>query len=708
MATLEKIRQHKKWLAIVIGGALFAFIAQTAFDVVGRLGGGSTTAAKVGNEKITIQDYQKYLEQVSAEDQQQNQQQTDPAVRQQQVLDEMINDKLLEQEYDKLGIDVSSDEITNLMIGKNPAPAVVQFAQQAGAKSPAELYDFIMNPGKQGVEKSQVAELKSQWDRLQNEILKQYKFAKLQNLIAGCMQANDLDRAQIEIEDAITNVVTFVKKDYASLADDKYPVSDEELKAKWQELKPMFKVDEEMRTIHYIAVNIDPNAEDIAAANKIADAAYIALQKGRGVDSVRLLGTVQIDTAKLTQKELPMKVRDYFTSAEVGATRRDSVVNNHHVMYKLINKAASLDSVDLSYVVVQGDVKTQQSVMAQLNEGKTLDEMKKAYPQKVDGKLSEWQRVYNLPDSMKTKIANATTGTYFTYSSSENGGVIMKVNDRKAPKTFYTLATVSYDAYASTKTSEQLRDKFQDFLNKNKTLKDFEENAAKAGYNAVEAMITPSTAQLGLGSFGQAGIKDTRKAIKWAFDNKKGDVSPIFSDNNNTLIAVAIDEIYGNNDSGLGCSRNSSDLYLPYNFAQGKEMLTQRVRNSKKGDDLMKQYQGKANDLNGYAALMGANVDTVNVVFSSYGDPKLGNEPGLVGRMSAAKQGTLQGPYKGENAVFVYQVVKQEKAERKPTKEELDSRYAQSRGAQLFANPRTISSILTKATKVKKSLIKFF
>ena len=208
-------------------------------------------------------------------------------------------------------------------------------------------------------------------------------------------------------------------------------------------------------------------------------------------------------------------------------------------------------------------------------------------------------------------------------------------------------------------------------------------------------MISPSTAQLGLGAYGQGGIKDSRKAIKWAYDNKKGQVSPIFSDNNNVMIAVAIDDIY-------------SDGYLPYNFTQGKDMLTQRVRNSKKGDDLMKQYQGKAKDLNGYAAAMGTKVDTVKVVFASNGDPKLGNEAGLIGRMAAAKPGNLQGPWKGENAVFVYQVVKQEKSDYKPTKEELDNRYAQSRGAQMFANPRNIYNILSKATKVKKSLISFY
>ena len=693
MATLEKIRQRKKILAIVIGAALLAFIIEVGIEAIGRSGGNSA-AAKVGNEKIDIMAFQRRVEQEAADDQQNNQQ-VDAALRQQQVLDEMINEKLLEQEYDKLGIYVSDKEISELMVGKNPAPAVMQFAQQVGAQSPAELYDFITNPGKQGIQDSQVAELRNQWNKLQNDITKQYRFAKLQNLLAGCMQANDLDLAQMQADEAMTNVITFAKKDYASLPDDKYPVSDEEIKAEWEKLKPMFKTDEDVRLIHYIAVNIDPSAEDIAAANKIADAAYIALQKGRGVDSVRLLGTVQIDTAKMEQKNIPAKVRDIFASAEVGTTRRDSTMGNHHVMYKLINKELSLDSVELSYVVAQGDAKFQKSIMDQLNSGKSLDDLKKANAQKVDGKLNEWQRVYNAPDSLKAKIANATPGQFFSYMSGEQGATLMRVDSKKAAKTFYTVATVSYDAYASTKTSDQLRDKFQDFLNKNKTAKDFEANAAKAGYNAVEEIISPSTAQLGLGIYGQSAIKDSRKAIKWAFDNKANEVSPIFSDNNDVLVAIAVDDIY-------------NDGYMPYTYQQIKDMLTSRIRNSKKGDDLIKQYQGKAKDLNGYAAAMGAKVDTVNIVFANNGDPKLGNEHGLIGRMAAAKQGVLQGPWKGENAVFVYQVVKQEKTNYNPSKEELANRYNQSRGAQVIANPRTIYNILSKATKVKKRLIDFY
>ena len=685
MATLEKIRQLKLLLAIVIGGALLAFIIEVGVEALGRMRGNSS-AAEVGSEKIDIMKFQQRVEREAANDQQNNQQ-VDAASRQQQVLDEMINEELLRQEYEKLGIYVSDREISELTIGKNPAPTVMQFAQQAGAQSPAELYDFITNPKKQGVEEAQVAELKQQWVSMTEDLAKQYQFAKLQNLLAGCMQANDLDRAQMAEESATTNIVTFAKKDYASLADDKYPVSDAELKAEWEKMKPMFKIDEDVRRVHYIAVNIEPNAEDIAAANKIADAAYIALQKGRGVDSVRVLGTVKIDTAMTLKENMPMKVRDFFAAAEVGTTRRDSTVGNHHVMYKLINKQMSLDSVKLDYVVVQADAKTQQTVLGQLNSGKSLDDIKKAYPQKVDGKMGDWQRMYTTPDSLKNKVDAATVGNYFVYTSNEQFATLLRVSEKKPAKMFYTLATVSYDAFASTKTSEGLRDKFQNFLNSNKTLKGFEENAAKAGFNAVEVLITPSTPQI-------AGIKDSRKAIKWAFDSKKGEVSPIFSDNNDVMIAVAVDDIYKD--------------YLPYDFPQGKEMLTQRVRNQKKGDDLMKQYNGKAKDLNGYAALMGVQVDTARVVFAGNGDPKMGNEPGIIGRIAVAKQGALQGPWKGENAVFVYQVVSQEKEERKPSKEELDQRYAQTRGAQVFANPRNIYNILSKSTKVQKHLIDFY
>ena len=172
-------------------------------------------------------------------------------------------------------------------------------------------------------------------------------------------------------------------------------------------------------------------------------------------------------------------------------------------------------------------------------------------------------------------------------------------------------------------------------------------------------------------------------------------MSPIFSDNNDYLVAVCLDEIYDGD-------------YMPYNSPELKEMLTTKVRNSKKADALMAQFKGKANDLAGYAKLMGAQIDSAQVVFASNFVPKLENEPALIGRIAGSQKGKLVGPWKGENGVYVFQVYDVKTDGRKPSKEELDNRYAQQRGGGMVGNPNAMAYILSRATKVKRSLINFY
>jgi peptidyl-prolyl cis-trans isomerase D len=692
MAVLEKIRQRKKILAIVIGAALIAFIIEVGIEALGRQAGNST-AAKVGNEKIDIMAFQRRVEKEASADQN-NKNQMDAAVRQQQVLNTMINETLLKQEYEKVGIEVSDHEITELMVGKNPAPMVQQFAQQVGAESPAQVNEILTNPQKFGATPDQLVEMRNEWNKLQDQLVEQLQMTKLQMLVGGALQANDLDRAQMAEDEATTCYITFVKKDFAGMDDAKYPVSDQEIKAEWEKNKAMYRLDEENRNIHYIALNIVPSQADIAAANKVADNAWTALQKGAGIDSVRILGTVQIDTVMQTLDKFTNKnVKDFVAAASIGSTKRDTVINNKHKMYKLINKVVSLDSVNYNLVMVPGAKATQDSALAMLQGGKTPEEVAKAI-KGANMVEDRWERIYKAPDSIKGKFANAPEG-YFVMNSNDQGATLLKVNEKKASKTFYTLATISYDAYASQKTHDDARAKLQDFLNKNKNAKDFAENAAKAGFQALPATITPSTAQLGQNPYTGQGISDTRKVIKWAFDSKKDQVSPIFSDNKDYLVAACLDEIYDGD-------------YMPWNAPELKEMLTNKVRNSKKADALMAQFKGKANNLEGYAKLMGAQVDSAQVVFASNFTPKLENEPGLAGRIAGSPKGKLVGPFKGENGVYVFQVYDVKKDERQPSKEELDNRYAQQRGGGMIANPGAMAYILSKATKVKRSLINFY
>ena len=111
MATLEKIRQQKFWLAVLIGGALLAFIIEVGVEAIGR-SAGKSVAAKVGSEKIDIMEFSKRVEQDAADEK--NQQQYDAAQRNQKVMEEMINEKLLGNEYEKLGIYVTDNELSEL------------------------------------------------------------------------------------------------------------------------------------------------------------------------------------------------------------------------------------------------------------------------------------------------------------------------------------------------------------------------------------------------------------------------------------------------------------------------------------------------------------------------------------------------------------------------------------------------------------------
>jgi peptidyl-prolyl cis-trans isomerase D len=694
MAALEKIRKRAVILTVVIGLGLLAFILEEAVSA-SKSFFNDHTAAKVGSDKIDVMEFQKREQELSAEEQNQNQdKKVDQAIRQQQLLDEMITETLFNQEYEKVGIDVSDSELSEALTGKNPSQMAMQFAQSLGAQSPAQAYDLIFNPVKYGYQEAQVAEIKAKWLKMQNDVLTMLKAQKLQTLVAGSIQANDLDRKQMLEEGNTTCYVDFVKKDYSTLSDAKYPVSDAEIQNEYNKEKESFRMEEETRRVHYIAVNVNPSPSDVAVATKLVDKAYANLQKGPGLDSVRNMSELKVDSVVTTIDKInDAELKKFVAGASVGNVLRKAPLGNNYYLAKVLKKESSLDSVNITFVAVQGNKKLQDSVLNMLNGGKPLTEVVKI--KGVQSKEPTWQQIAQAPDSLKNKVV-AGGNKYFVLQSTAQGGYICKVNDKKAPKMFYTVGEVTYESYASQKTIDNLRDKFQTYLNRNKTIGAFEKNAAKFGFQAIEELVTPSTPELGYNPQYNAGISDSRKAIKWAFDNKSGMVSPIFTDNKDVMIAIALDDVYTGD-------------YYPINFPQVKQFLTTKVRNSKKGDDLMKQYSGKANNLAGYAKLMGTAIDTTQVIFAQSTASKIDNgETGFIGRVAAAKLNALQGPWKGNSAVYVFQVVKQDRSKRIPAKQELDMQFARTRGYAVVARPEVMSRILGQATKVKKNLIKFY
>ena len=381
-----------------------------------------------------------------------------------------------------------------------------------------------------------------------------------------------------------------------------------------------------------------------------------------------------------------------------------TTTGNNYTLYKIKDRQVLTDSVTYMAVAVEGNKQLQDSVLAMLKAGKDVSKVKgvQVAPEAQTLQLQS----AGLPDSIKNKFtANAGNG-YFKFNGDAKQALFVNIT-KTSSQMFTTMGTASYEIVASKATRDGALDKFQAFLNKNKTAANFKKNALKAGYQVKDAMVTAATPQLQDPMTGQ-GIENSRKAIKWALSDKEaeeGAVSPIFRENNDVLLAVALNKAY-------------DDEYMPLSEKEIKDFCTARATAIKKADALEKQYKGKAKDVAGYAKAMGTTVETAEVTF---GNDQMGTvntapmmpngmegDGGLIGRVAGSKVGTVNF-WKGNNGVYAYRVLKTTPSNIQMKKEELNSRFMMQYGIydQQYGSRRMSQAIMGSA-KVKNNSAKFY
>ena len=697
MAALEKIRKRAVILTIVIGAGLLAFILEEAVRASGAFTT-DTLAAKVGDEKIEMQEFQNISQ--ARQQQQDADNKVDPAVMQQQILQEVIQEKLLSQECDDANIIVTGEEVTELMI-KNPPQAIQQMCQQYGI-DPKSLFDLLKNPNADPNDQG-LQQVRAVYEQEAQKMANQLKQAKVGMLLMGCLQANDVD-IELTKEESTVYDITYAKVDYTTVDDKNIKITDAELQEAYNKYKNLFKLDEENRRVHYIKVNVDPSAKDKAAAAAKIGKIYADLQNQPGISGVRQNNEVILDSVTTTQTD-----KQVFIANGAKVENKDETYNNliaggvntcekkdptgrdrNTFMYKVTSTYQSIDSIGLDMVLVQGPKARQDSVMNLLENGMAIDslagnpniQVQKSNPQQL-------ARAFQLPDSIRSKVNANASGNFFTWQANENGAMIAKVAQSKPAVTFYNIARAKYVDYPSEATITKLQGDLQKYLNKNKDIASFEKNAKAANYEITEEIITPETTQLGAqaSQFGMMpGISESRKAVKWAFESKPGSISQIFTSDTEMLV-VAVDEVY--ND------------YTPFSDPTAKQNLTDMVKNEKKGEYLMKQYQGKANDVAGYAALMKCEVDSANVSMGAPQQMLEGKVAGLLAGLGSKAQGKVQ-LIAGRNAIYAVQVNNVTPARDLP-KQQLAMQYRQ----QHFPVQQMMGAIMQGSRKVKNNLIKF-
>ena len=690
MATLEKIRSKSVLLLVIIGLALLAFIIGDFFTSGRTLFGTGTTIAKVGGQKIDVQDFQRRVEQENQQLQQRGEK-YDQAVLQQRVLYSMVSEKLMQKELQDLGLKVTSDELTEAMLGSGSFYLDAMLRQQ-GIESARALHDMAYNPVSYGIDEQSAAQLRQYWQSLEQQMEASLLQQKFNTLLQGTLTANELDAKALYDENSATSQIAYVIKDYASLSDDEYPVSDDEIKEEWNKNKSSYRLDMPQRAVNYIAVEIVPSAEDLAAAEVAVQDALMALNEQPATEGLVEKPEFVVNRNKVSAASiLDSRMKAFADSASVGKAALVSRIGNDFTLAKLINKSVETDSVNVTLFAVAAPRAMADSIVRELNAGKiSVDSLEGvAGVQSVQKDLG-----ISLLDpqvaSVRDAVTKASVGTFFTPDTiSQENVLVMKVNSRKAPVTVYDLAEVRFSAEPSRATVNKLEADLQTFINNNKTAEQFVANAADAGYQAFPAIVSASTPQLN-------GINASRDAVHWAMDAKKGQVSPIFGEETDgRFVVVALNDIYKD--------------YIPATNDDVKQYLTSVVRNNKKATAIIEKYNGKGKNVAEYAQAMDSKVDTVVVNFgqvSPYNPGIGGGEFAAV--VSVTEPGKLTGPVKANSGVIVFNIINVDKEGRPYNFEENAMSFNRTRGAAVVADPSRMSLLLLGNKKVENNMLKFF
>ncbi|MBQ9533292.1 MAG: SurA N-terminal domain-containing protein [Prevotella sp.] len=704
MAAIGKIRSWGPILVAVIGFALFAFIAGDLAKSCEALRNEKVNqVGKVLGEKVSTQEFQEMMTEYQEVYKLQMGTENLSTDQMNQVKDMVwqsyIQNKIVEAECEKLGITVTNKELENMYEkGTNPLLLQTPFVnQQTGRFDVNSLREFLSRyktEEKSGRISEQSQQLKKLWLFFEKSIRQQLLAQKYQNLFTQCILSNPVE-AKMAIEEANQeSLVDLATLTYASVADDKVEVSEADLKAKYEEVKDLFVDITESRDIKYVDVLVEPSMDDRRALQEQFDTYRADLAAAddptdvvrKSTSAIPYLGLPVLKTA------FPYDVANRLDSMAVGQTSIVFESNKALNIIKLMAKQQLPDSIEYRQIYVTADtpeaIQTKtDSIVNAVKAGGDFETIAKVYGQ--DGQkrwvtTRDYQNANSMDSDSKKLIRDLNTMAVneIRTISQPNVTLITQVTGHKATTTKYTAAVIRKNYEFSNDTYRTAYNKFSSFVSANKTLADIDENAQKEGYTVRERKNIATSEHT------VAGIADTRDALKWLFDAKENEVSPLYECGNNShLLVVALEKV---NKAG----------YRPLTDTQVLDYVKAEVLKDKKAAYLMAQLDGVKSVAD--AKAKGAVNDSIKQVTFQAATyvPSVGSEPALSGAVAATEKGAFSAkPVKGNNGVYVFQVVDRTALEKstdvKAQEQTLRQRALQSVGSffnDLYVNAKVVDN----------------
>ncbi len=637
-----------KFLVFVIGFSIASFVLG---DILGPnstlFGGNDTTIGTIKGEDIDFTSFQSLYEEFSYNfslNSGTSPSPNDVLLLREQVWEKFIQDIAFQNEYDKLGVTVTSSELVEMVQGNNIHPVVRQAftSPETGIFDSEQVVFFLKNLSNQSVEQQQF------WSNFERNLIPLRLRDKYENLISKTNYVNKLESKREYINSNQSSSISYLYVPFYSISDSLVSVSDNELKSFLFNNKDDYK-QEESRSLKYISFDVSPSIEDTLYVKEEMNNLKSLINQSSSDSIFSSINSDDLDYYISLRED---EIKNLFGSnPNVGDIIDPQILNNQYVLYKLseIIKEEKF-SARAKHILLKWDDQSLNSksevrneanrVLNLIRSGSDFDEMARMYSQ--DGSASNggdlgWFTEGQMVDPFERAVfSKRSSGLINRVIETDFGFHIINVSSTKSDKIF-KVSKIVKDIIPSDVTRNNSYRQAEIFRSENNSMNDFLSAADNLGLKISTNRINKNDQTVG-------SLQNSRSLIMWAYGvDDLGEISNVIELDNTYVIGI-LSEIKEEGTSEL------EDVEFS---------IRRKIINNKKFDFVNDKLSGIEGSLDEIAVSYGANANVFtmdNLLLSTSSLNNVGYSPNAIGVAFSMDEAERTKPFATDDGVLILQL----------------------------------------------------